>query len=354
MMKVGVIGTRGIPNKYGGFERFLELLVSEDIWLKENVHFNIYCGENSAEYNAWTSIKNIRITKDSHPFYYYIKSAWLASTQCDVILCCGVAISIFSILPRIHKKILIINPDGCEWRRTKWSFFGRAIIRCMYLPAFLFANKIVLDSESLREDFNLSLDKAVYIGYQAPLPKFYSLEEGVKKRYDLNNPFFLVIARLEPENNILTILNSFLKLNNNSIDLIIIGGIYTKHYKEILYKYNKNNIRFIGSIYDQNDLNQLRSNCMVYIHGHSVGGTNPSLLEALATVHGSIICHKNKYNMEVAGLESKYFSSEKELVDILIEISTSIDSLINQRKPKVDIRYSSQHIADKYLELFKS
>jgi glycosyltransferase involved in cell wall biosynthesis len=349
-MKVGIIGTRGIPNTYGGFERFVETLVDNPEWASTEVSFVVYGETPSRAYNSWTSLVDVGLKKNSRPFAYYFRSVLAATRECDVVLCCGVPLSIFSYWPAMRSKSLIMNPDGCEWRRTKWSTLGRLALRMLYFPAIAGAQRIVLDAQALRQDFAQG-EKAVYIPYVAPEPCVRELSAAVSVRFTLNRPYALVVARLEPENNIEIAIDAFELLDDCDAELIIIGSHTTKYYRDQLRSRATSRIRFIGGIYDQNDLNELRSNCLAYWHGHSVGGTNPSLLEALATVRGALFCHDNIYNQEVAGTEAQYFSGPGPLAGEIRRLLTKpLPTFV--REPSRDIRFHPQTIFQAYLSLF--
>lgn len=355
MIKVGIIGTRGIPNKHGGFERFVELLVADEIWQGSSIEFIVYGQQDVGSINPWTRLENVGYSKDNNPFLYYIKSVFQACKQCDIVMCCGVALSIFALWPVLTGRKFVINPDGCEWRRTKWSLLGRFLIRLMYWPTFLAAKKIVIDAEALRADFGLELSrKTSYIGYQAPKPHISALSCETQEQWRLYRPYVLVIARLEPENSIGLIMDAFKTILQHDVELIIVGSTNTPYYIEHLRRLSSSNIRFLGPIYDNQVLNELRSNCIGYIHGHTVGGTNPSLLEALATVHGHLYCHDNKYNREVAGSEPQYFGSVQDLVKLLEKLMTSMNATsVNYRVPTRSERYEPTAIALQYMKLFQ-
>lgn len=354
LVTIGIIGTRGIPNRYGGFERFIELLVTNPCWQINMVRFRVY-GETPAKtYNAWTQLCDVGFSKTRRPLAYYIESAKIATTECDIVLCCGVGLSVFAFWPVLHGKHLVINPDGCEWRRTKWSWLGRLVIRAMYWPALVAARRIVIDAEALREDFGSVLgSKTRYIGYQAPEPIKCMLPADIRYQLELVRPFVLVIARLEPENNILMILKAFQRLAPADVDLVIVGDITTQFYMDVLAQFASPRVRFLGAIYDQQVLHGLRSNCIAYVHGHSVGGTNPSLLEALSTVCGYLLCHDNKYNREVAAGEALYFIDDLQLADLFGPLFQGASAFSpTQRLPSRDHRFDPDTIAQKYLELF--
>ncbi|WP_309091618.1 glycosyltransferase [Phenylobacterium sp.] len=352
MPTIALIGTRGLPNRHGGFERFIELLVQDPRWAKTDVRFVVYGEAENGPYNAWTSQRNVGFTKDSRKLRFYFRSAMLATRECDAVLCCSVPLSIFSFWPRLNGKPLIMNPDGCEWRRTKWSLLGRAAIAAMYVPAITAASRVVIDAEALREDFHLG-SKGVYIPYSAPEPAVHPLNERTRERVGITRPYMLLIARLEPENNVALALKAFHALGDRGVDMIVVGSTKTRHYEETLSAMDGGNIRFVGPLYDQQMLDELRSNCVAYFHGHSVGGTNPSLLEALSAVTGALICHDNKYNREVAGDEAEYYGDPKALSARFAEIIEALPDGAPARAPRRDARFHPDAIFDRYLALFQ-
>lgn len=346
---MAIIGTRGIPNRHGGFERFVEVLVNHPMWSDGKVSFVVFGEEASRGYNAWTDLRKVPYQKKADPFLYYASSAYLACQDCDIVLSCGCGISLFAFWPKWKSKRLLVNPDGCEWRRTKWPWWLRLIVRAVYTPTFLAADRIILDAEALREDMgDFHSPKFSYIGYQAPEPKVVELSTETRERLAINRPFVLIIARLEPENNIRPALEAFVRLGRPGLDCVIVAPTTTEHYRAELARFACDHIRFVGGIFDQSVLNELRGSCVAYVHGHSVGGTNPSLLEALATVGGVLVCHDNNYNREVAGNEARYFVNVEQLTEIFRDILESP----KRRQPIRDARFHPDEIADRYRRVF--
>jgi rhamnosyltransferase len=223
----------------------------------------------------------------------------------------------------------------------------------MYWPALSAAKHIVIDAEALRNDFGRALrNKAQYIAYQAPEPEIKALNISTRERLNIEKKYFLVIARLEPENNIGMIIKAFKEMSQSDVDLLIVGGTSTKYYTEVLQFEGGDNVRFLGSIYEQPILNELRGDCLAYVHGHSVGGTNPSLLEALASCGGALLCHDNQYNREVAGLEAQYFESVQKLSEQMTALTVPSRSSL-RRIPTRDSRFKPETIAQQYLKLFE-
>jgi glycosyltransferase involved in cell wall biosynthesis len=220
-----------------------------------------------------------------------------------------------------------------------------------YAPALLAANKVVVDSEALRQDFGRRTERnACYIGYQAPDPRIVPLTQATRDRLRLTRPYVLVIARLEPENNVGLVIEALRRCDDLEIDGIIVGSTTTAHYRDVLAAAASARIRFLGGIYDRETLDELRGGCVAYAHGHTVGGTNPSLLEALARAGGTVLCHANKYNRETAAGAAQYYSTIEELVTLLREAITHPV----RRIPVRDDRFLPEHVAAKYLEVFRT
>jgi len=350
-VRVGIVGSRGIPNRYGGFERFVELLVEHPSWRGTPFRFIVY-GENPpAEFNSVTTTRQVGVLKSKSPLGYCGRATQMAVRECDVILALGVGISFFSILPRLLRKPLIINPDGVEWRRSKWSVLGRFALRALYYPALFFADRIVIDAEALRTDFpRLFRHKMTYIAYQAVRAPTVTDGATALSSLGIDGPFMLVIARLEPENNIAMIVDGYLRAAPDQ-PLIVVGATTTQYFRDRLEPKRARNVQFVGAIYDQSVLNVLRARCSVYIHGHSVGGTNPSLLEALVCVQGRLLCHDNKYNREVARERAQYFRDAEQLSRSLAATPADIPDAAAPAAIFDDERFQPSHIADGYREV---
>lgn len=340
-MKVGIVGTRGIPNKYGGFERFIEVLVSNKIF-DNDCKFVVYSSSpGEVKYQKNVTVKYAGTSKDRHPFSYYALSLIKASLECDVILSCGAGGSIFSIIPRVLGKRIVTNVDGLEWKRAKWSKIGRMIVWSMYQPAFLFSNTIIADARALIKYIpKLYRGKTCYIGYQ--IPNFTGTIPLNLNEYP--SEFALCVCRLEPENNVEMIIKGHIA-STTTLPLFIVGNTNTKHFKNDLQKYKKS-VKFLGGIYDLQQLNMLRTNCAIYYHGHSVGGTNPSLLEAMVYVNGTLMCHDNEFNREVTSDKAVYFKNSQELA---IKVNTRENNM-KQTFPLED--YQDDLIARMYKDTF--
>ena len=362
-MKIAILGTRGIPNNYGGFEQFAEYL---SVGLVEkghevtvyNPHFH-RCPEDMFHGVAVRYIYNpeLWMGASAHFIYDFLCLKDALKEGFDVILECGYhsnAPSYYLMKGRI-KPLLVTNMDGLEWMRSKWNRPTRWLIRQLEKLAVNKSHLLVSDNQGIQNYYkNIFNKESAFIPYGAePVLNFdkshlqpFSLEEQA---------YYLLIARLEPENNIETILDGYLISKQTDIPFIVIGNIENKYGNYLKMKYTDTSIRFVGSIYDKHALDSLRYYASIYFHGHSVGGTNPSLLEAMAS-QAFIIAHDNEFNGSVCGENAYYFTS-KEDVSTLILANRDGDGrerkkMIQQNLRTVYQDYSWNHIVESYENLF--
>lgn len=345
---VGIIGIRGLPNRYGGFERFVELLVSSKVFY-DTVDFKIFVeGTENVSLSKNVKLIGIGINKSERPFAFYVKSAFGASRNCQVILSCGVGISIGAIFSKIFRRRLIVNPDGIEWKRSKWNTWQRALIYAMYYPALILCDHIVFDSVALKRYFLRFKHKpSSYIPYQAIRVDTEYLSADINKYIkQQNKAYILVICRLEPENSVEEIIQGYYHFIDE-YELIVVGNTNTKYYKDVLAKYS-HKVNFTSGIYDQSVLNSLRYNCSLYIHGHTVGGTNPSLLEAAVLVRSKILAKNTEFNREVLGDNGVYFDTAADIIEYL----RTLPSDVKEDLSWYDQRFDADTIAKGYLDVF--
>jgi rhamnosyltransferase len=380
-MKIGIIGSRGIPAKYGGFEVFAEQLSTRlvekgylvDVGCEHIDSKNIdkYRGVNLC-YFPFPPHKLYQFRKFYEIFndvYFMIK----LSKLCDVVYILGTGAGVFLfILKILNRKVkILVNIDGLDWKRDKFNRFEKMLLKFNTYIATVFADNVVLDAKSMGYYISKPFKrKTVFIPYGVECPdavvwdktKLEILSQGCSMVNEINqNDYWLVVARLEPENNIHIILEGYLMSNSKRL-LVVVGDYtgesYRKAISKILYKNNnKNRLLIVGPIYeDKRLLNMLRQNCFAYIHGHSVGGTNPSFLEAMS-MKNIIVAHDNEFNREVAQDTAMYFKDANELKDMieLIENKTEVYAAIkNQAHKRVLENYSWDVIVSRYNKLFTS
>jgi glycosyltransferase involved in cell wall biosynthesis len=228
------------------------------------------------------------------------------------------------------------------------------------------ADRIVADSQGIKDYYDEKYDiKSSFIAYGAsvvPPVKWDNekLPEILKNGVNINPSYWLLVARLEPENNIHTIINGYIKSNTKK-PLIIVGNFDSPQYEEYITsivgeKSGDKKIFFTGGIYDQDTLNMLRQNCFAYLHGHSVGGTNPSLVEAMA-MKSLLLAHDNQFNREVCQDTALYFENSYELKNRIEEVENNPKNYLELKSKaftRVNKEYNWDKIVGQYHELFKA
>ncbi|HDP74390.1 MAG TPA: DUF1972 domain-containing protein [Bacteroidales bacterium] len=335
-MKIAILGTRGIPNRYGGFERFAEEVAHEFSKLGHQVF--VSCPSDKFMFNRLSEsvfTVHLKVPKVFFPnlgtlYYDYISLRWAQKNHADVIIECGHSFSpLLIFFPRTIRNRIVTNPDGIEHKRRKWSFFAKKYLLLSERLAFMFSAQIVCDNRALVEYYSVKyIRNLIYIPYGA-----HPLENTPSKNgiVDLvpKDDYYLLISRITPENNIKTTLNYFAQSGKLCL---IVGGLTSKYARRIKRLFaGYTNIIFMGAIYDQQVLNSLRYYCKAYIHGHSAGGTNPSLLEAMAC-GCFVIAHNNPFNRDILGEQGLYFSNETSLGNCISHFEEQNDVEVNKVK----------------------
>lgn len=329
-LKIGILGCRGIPNAYGGFEQFAEKL-SAGLVLKGHEVFVYNSSLHYYKKKQWQGVNIIHCTDledrlgAAGQFIY----DWNCINDSrkrnfDILLQLGYTSNSIWYWRWPKNSIHVVNMDGLEWKRTQYSKPVRKFIKKAEALAVKNADHMVADSPGIQQHILDTYGKAAtYIPYAADV--FDEPDASLLNHFCLcPHQYYLVVSRLEPENNVEMIVEGYMS-SKNDCGLVIVGGInqYGKHLKE---KYACDKIKFVGSIYDKKILNNLRYFSKLHFHGHSVGGTNPSLLEAMAC-RCTIVAHDNIFNKAVLGSEAEYFSDST-------EVSAIIDSEYNASRSK--------------------
>ena len=360
-LKIGIIGCRGIPNNYGGFEQFAQYL-SEGL-INKGHYVTVYNSHNHPwKQPVWKKVKIIHcydaanLLGTAGQFIYDLNCIWDARKRnFDIILFLGYTSS--SIWWRLFPKrtIIISNMDGLEWKRTKYLKPVRMFLQHAEKLAVNHSDHLIADSTEIQSYLQKMYGKEItYISYGADI----NHEENRIGLASLNitrQGYYIIIARPEPENNITMILEGFHQ-STSIRKMIILGNTKKGFGKYLAHKFIKDErICFAGEIFDKMKLHLLRTNCCMYFHGHSVGGTNPSLLEAMAD-RALIASHNNEFNRAVLGNNAFYFSSQEEVKEL-------IESPINQEEKSKMVEYnyariikyhSWQGIIDEYDAFFKA
>ena len=358
-MRIGIIGTRGIPNYYGGFEECAQHL---GVHLTARGH-EVYVYNSHKHPYQEPMYEGVHIIHKYDPEhrvgtfgqFIYDLNCIIDSRQreFDVLLMMGYTSS--SIWQRFlpTKPVIITNMDGMEWKRSKYSYRVQQFLKRAERWAALGSNVLIADSQEIRK-YLLSHYKSqvVHVAYGArPIRKpdpsildIYGLQPG---RYNL------IIARLEPENNIETILNGVVRSKSNRVTLVM-GNHHTPYGEKLKAQYRDNRIRFVKGSYKKVKVQNLRYFSHIYFHGHTVGGTNPSLLEAMAC--SCMICaHDNPFNREILGEDGNYFLDSQDIANALdlLERNERQQQMIKNNLEKIRNAYSWKLIAEQYEVVFE-
>lgn len=361
-MKIAIAGTRGIPNNYGGFEQCAEFL---SVRLAQRGHeVTVY----STHYHPYQENKFEGVTirhcynpenKIGTPgnfIYDYLCMRDAVKNNFDVLLVLGyTTASVFYPYMNFRKTALITNMDGLEWKRDKWNPVVKKMAKYFEKLGAMHSQHLVSDNEKIREyilkTYNRDSD---FIAYGC-MP-FESPDESVLKEYKVEKgKYGILIARMEAENNIEMILQGFVA-SKQDCKLLVVGNPVTKYGIRMKETYGTDSrVVFTGGIYNLNHLNNLRYYSKFYFHGHSVGGTNPSLLEAMAS-SAYIIAHGNEFNKAILGDDALYFNDHGSLSKLLNNYIYADEMRKNgvvRNLEKVKNIYNWEHITNLYENLFK-
>lgn len=316
-----ILGTRGIPAGHGGFETFAEGFALEMV--RRNWQVTVYCqadhGDEITE-TSWNGVRRVHVPVHRDDaigtILFDLKSARHASRQNALVLTLGYNTAIFSVFHRLAGQVNVMNMDGIEWKRDKWSPLQRAWLYCNEWIGSRLANHLVADHPVIRDHLSrhTSPSKITVIPYGADAVSD-APSEHVKAMGLDPGAYALVIARPEPENSILEIVRNYVSLQPD-IPLVVLG-----HYSPTAHQYHRDvmlasqghaNVRFVGAIYDSAVVQSLRFHARFYLHGHKVGGTNPSLIEAMASGR-PVLAHDNEFNRWVLGEGGFFFSDDASL-----------------------------------------
>jgi len=361
-MKVAILGTRGIPNHYGGFEQCAEYLAVG--LTKRGFDVIVYNSHNHPyQDNEWKGITIVhcydpedRLGTAGQFVYDFNCILDVRKRNCDVILQLGyTSSSVWGwLMPK--KSVVTTNMDGLEWKRTKFSNKVKKFLLYAESLGVKYSDHLISDSIGIQDYLKEKYNKdSTFIAYGATL--FDNPDLSALIPYDLEKGNYdMLIARLEPENSIEIILDG-VSIANLDRPFLVVGKHQTEYGDYLKNKYAKFlNIRFIGGVYDINILNSLRYYSNLYFHGHTVGGTNPSLLEAMAS--NALICaNNNPFNRYILGDDAVYFNVASEVSDYLTTIdgeSPRFVSMIANNRKKISNIYDWEIIVDQYADHLKN
>ena len=368
-MKIAFVSTRGIPNNYGGFEQFAEYI---SVGMAQRGHEVVVYSPKFHPYQEST-YKGVRIKHIYSPetwmgssvgsFFYDFASLRdaLKKEDFDIIYEAGYTSIIpayiwFNVKKR-KRPIFTTNMDGLENKRSKFSPMVRRFLDWEEKMAVKYSHYLIADNMGIHDYYKEKYGKeSKFLAYGADIHDDFKaeyLEEfGLK-----SEEYYILIARLEPENNIVMAIEGYLHSKENGRrPLIVVGKTNTPHGKELVEKYgNERNVEFVGGIYDFKKLDSVRHFSKAYFHGHSVGGTNPSLLEAMAA-GCFIFAHDNIFNRAVLKENAFYYPSADKVTEYLNRIDTIAEgSKIQYTARNIEVirnEYSWESLIDKHENYF--
>lgn len=366
-MKIAILGTRGIPSGYSGYEAFAEELGVRLVQRGHSVviyaHKNIFLPEKRQKIYRGISVRYIPSLKgkNTSQFSHSLLSTFLVSfSDVDVVLFCNAANGPFGAILRIFQKKCCINVDGLEWLRPKWGKFAKKYFYFGAWASTKFFNVTVTDAKGMQDYYKNEFGcDSVDIAYGADFK--YADDPNLVRNLGLE-PFnyYLIASRLVPDNNADLIIKSFMKSSSKRILAIAGGTLYRNSFEENLKAIaDPQRVKFLGHIDDSSVIKELHANAYAYIHGHEFGGTNPALLKGLA--YGNcILALDTVFNREVLNDGEYGILFKKECNDLanainIIDLKEDIASTYREKSRKrIQDRYTWEHITDQYEQLFLS
>ena len=382
MKDIFIIGSRGLPAQYGGFETFVEKLVSHKVSPRIRYHVACLSDERTGKHFDYKGADCFTINPpklgparviayDMMAINYSLKLIKKEGIQSPIFYILGNTIGAFIV--HFAKKIqsvggtLLVNPDGLEWKRAKWSKPVQSYLKYSEKEMTKYANLIISDNRGIETYIQDTYpwSSTTFIAYGTDLSKTTltaedsSVRDWYQKWQTQEKEYYLILGRFVPENNYETAIREFMK-SSTERDLVIIcnheGSAYFDELRQITGFDKDKRVKFVGTVYDQDLLKYIRNQAFAYIHGHEVGGTNPGLLEALAQTDLNLIYNVD-FNHQVAQETALYWNKEdgnlSQLIDS-VDGQVSFEDLGNAAKANMKENYTWEKIVGEYEELFLS
>jgi len=361
-MKIAILGTRGIPARYGGFETFAENLA---IGLTRSGHdVTVFCEARDVSIPEYRQIrlKYVRVPRLG-PLSTIVFDAFClarARKEFDVVYMLGYGAALLCWLPRFWGTSVWINMDGIEWKRGKWGWAAKCYLRAMEFLAMHIPNRIIADArtirDNLRERHRGSRTPCDVIPYGCNVVQFAPAPELISHLNLISGDYYLVVCRFEPENHVKEIIQGHLASSSRS-SLVLVGDHEANTcYVRGLREFRDSRLFFTGPIYDPDILRSLRWYSKAYVHGHSVGGTNPSLLEAMGCSN-LILAHDNVFNREVLSSTGLFFNDAPDLTNLINQVENGVyerESFGAAAKNRAEQFYTWARVVDAYDRLLLS
>ena len=354
---IRILGTRGVPAAHGGFETFAEYLALYLVERGWNV--TVYCqqdGQGVVHEDAWWGVRRVHIPVTQSgargTIVFDWKSTLHAANESGLVLTLGYNTAVFCAIYRLRGITNLINMDGIEWRRQKWSGLERAWLYANERMGCWLGNHLIADHPEIKAHLATRVreSKITMIPYGADCIGDTGAE--ALTQYGLApDSYAMVVARPEPENSILEIVSAFSR-KRRGVKLLVLGRYSAdenRYHKQILDAAS-DEVVFPGAIYDKSRVSALRFHSLLYVHGHQVGGTNPSLVEALGAGN-AVLAHDNPFNRWVAGPGAAYFRGEAECAarfDALIGDAAGLEKMRQVSRERHEALFTWEKVLAEY------
>lgn len=358
MKKIAILGTVGIPASYGGFETLVENLVNYAAEQSLDVELTVFCSGEAKDalknFNG-TALEYVNLDANGvSSIAYDVVSLSRAMQRFDEILLLGVSGALFLPFVRLFSNVRIVtNVDGVEWKREKWGKLASLFLRLSEWSAVKFSHEVISDNKGIADHvFTTYGEKSHVIAYGGDhaIVETDCAEINSKSFVNLPPDYCLALCRIEPENNVEMILEGFSETTGRN--LVFIGNWEKSAFgRSMKTKYDEfPNIYLLDPIYDLNILMNVRSGCSFYVHGHSAGGTNPSLVEMMH-FGKPILAYDCVYNRASTEEQAIFFCSPSQLVKLL-DLDIPSASAVGDAMKKIAMeQYTWDKIGSKYFDL---
>lgn len=356
-LHVAIIGTVGVPACYGGFESLVDNLLD---FTPPEIEYTVFCSAKKYEkrLETYKGARLVYLEKDANGMesilydFESMKMAVKPPVSADVLLVLGVSGCIFlPYIRRIFKGKIITNIDGLEWRREKWSFPVKKFLKFSEKMAVKYSDVVIGDNKGITDYVKSEYNKdSVLIAYGGDQVSHVQDDSLFEKYPFCGKPYAVTVCRIEPENNIHLILEAFSYRPEKN--LVLVGNWEKSEYgRELKEKYSAfENIHLLNPVYEPHEVNWLRSNAAIYIHGHSAGGTNPSLVEAM-NLALPILAFDCVYNRATTEEKCLYWKTAEELEKLLQTEENQIAEIAGRMGEAGKRLYTWKRIASMYNEL---
>ena len=360
-MRIAILGTRGIPANYGGFETFAEAL---SVHLAERGHdVTVYGRSNfiTTKEPVYQGVRLVVLPTIRHkyldtPAHTALSTAHALFRPFDVLLFCNSANSFCTLAPRLTGKKVALNVDGLEWKRAKWSAFGSAVYRVSEFLATFLPDVVVTDARDVQQYYWRTFRKSsTWIPYGSPVGKVES-QDALRQFGIQSRQYVLYVSRLEPENNAHVVIRAFEDVKTD-MPLVVVGDApYSQDYIRKLKATRDPRILFTGYVFKKG-YRELQSHASCYVQATEVGGTHPALVEAMG--HGNcVVANDVPEHREVLGDAGCYFrvshpESLTEVLQRLLDHPGEMDVFRKKAETRVRQRYTWERVTDAYEALFR-